>query len=159
MVENSLFDKAAIEKHLAALQADTSPIWGTMTAQHMVEHLAETIKFSNGNKTMTLAIPYEKAERAKDRMLAPEWKMPREFKAAFLPTDGLPELQFSSLTAAIDALFSEIDDFYTFFALNPDATTTHSYFSNLNKQQWEVSHHKHIAHHFEQFGIEMSDER
>ncbi len=156
MVENSLFNKAVIQNRLLRLRKDTSPIWGTMTAQHMVEHLAETIKYSNGNKTMALAIPFEKAERAKDRMLAPEWKMPREFKAAFLPLEGLPDLQFSSLTTAIDGLFSEIDDFYAFFALNPDATTTHAYFSNLNKQQWELSHHKHIAHHFEQFGI--SDE-
>lgn len=122
MVENSLFNKAVIQHHLLRLQEDTSPIWGIMTAQHMIEHLAETIKYSNGNKTVGLAIPFEKAERAKDRMLAPEWKMPREFKAAFLPTEGLPELQFSSLTDAIGGLFSEIDDFYAFFALNPDVT-------------------------------------
>jgi len=156
MGEISLFDKAVIQKHLQRLQEDTRPLWGTMTAQHMVEHLAETIKFSNGKKAVELAIPFEKAERAKTRMLAPEWTMPRAFKAAFIPKEGLPELQFSSLTTAIDALFSEIDDFYTFFALDPDATPTHAYFSNLNKPEWEVSHHKHLAHHFEQF--EMRDE-
>lgn len=159
MDDTSLFNKTVLQKHLMRLKEDTAPIWGSMTAQHMVEHLMETIQFSNGNDSVELAIPFEKAERAKQRMLAPEWAMPREFKAAFMPAEGLPQLKFSSLSAAIEALFSEIDDFYTFFALNPDATPTHAYFSNLNKAEWEINHHKHIAHHFEQFGLIISDER
>ncbi len=158
MVQTSLFNKSVIQSCLQHLREDSAPAWGAMTAQHMVEHLAETIRFSNGKKTVPLAIPFEKAERAKQRMLAPEWAMPREFKAAFMPEEGLPPLQFSSLSEAIEALYAEIDNFYAFFALNPSATPTHAYFSNLNKSEWEINHHKHIAHHFEQFGIMMNGE-
>jgi oxepin-CoA hydrolase / 3-oxo-5,6-dehydrosuberyl-CoA semialdehyde dehydrogenase len=158
MPDNALFNKAVLQDHLQRLKEDTAPAWGIMTARHMVEHLTETIKFSNGINRVDLAIPFEKAERAKARMLAPEWTMPREFKAAFMPTEGLPQLKFSSLSTAIEALFSEIDDFYAFFALNPDATPTHAYFGDLNKSEWEINHHKHIAHHFEQFGLIMRAE-
>lgn len=153
LIENSLFSQDALRLHLMRLQPDSPPLWGSFTPQHMVEHLAEVIRFSNGKKNIELAIPFEKAERAKSRLLTPEFTMPKDFKAAFMPPEGLPPLQFSSLKAAIDALFSEIDDFYSFFAQNPGATPTHLYFSHLNREEWEVLHHKHILHHFEQFGL------
>jgi hypothetical protein len=153
MLENALFQKASILQHFERLHPETKPEWGLLTAQHMVEHLAVPFRFSNGKQPMELAIPFEKAERAKARVLEPDWRMPREFKAGFMPPEGLPDLQFSSIESATFALFSEIEDFYSFFALNPAATPTHPYFSHLNQQEWEVVHHKHFLHHFEQFGL------
>ena len=67
MAEHTVFNRAKLQKTLSKLRPDSLPLWGILTAQHMVEHLAETIRFSNGKKTVPLAIPEDKAERAKLR--------------------------------------------------------------------------------------------
>lgn len=153
MTENLLFNIETAKNHLSGLNPDTKPAWGIMTAQHMVEHLSEIIRFSNGKTAIGLAIPEDKAERAKTRMLTPEYRLPVDFKAAFLPENELPPLKYSSLENAKTALFSEIEDFYSFFAQNKDAMPTHPYFHNLNESEWELLHHKHFLHHFQQFGL------
>ena len=153
MEDNLLLNKTLLAARLERLHPEATPRWGSMTAQHMIEHLAEVVSFSNGKIQAELAIPYEKAERAKVRMLAPEWEMPKEFTASFMPAESLPELKFSSLHEAIQALFSEMAEFYSFFARNPDATPLHPYFSNLDQGEWLTAHHKHFKHHFEQFGL------
>lgn len=152
-METSLFSRNSLDQILPRLSADTRPRWGGMSARHMIEHLALVVRFSNGKIKGELAIPAEKAERAKARMLQAEWVMPMEFKAAFLPQEGLPALEFSSLEAAIQALYAEMADFYAFFAQYPDAQPLHPYFYFLNKEEWELMHHKHFLHHFKQFDL------
>lgn len=152
-METSLFDRNTLQDILPNLTPESSPRWGAMTSQHMVEHLVLVVRFSNGKIRGELAIPTEKAERAKARMLQPEWIMPMEFKAAFLPQEGLPTLEYSSLAEAIQALYAEMADFYAFFAQYPDAQPLHPYFYLLNKEEWELMHHKHFLHHFKQFGL------
>lgn len=147
------FDKNLLHERLQALPADQAPLWGTLTPQHMVEHLAFTMEFSNGKRLMTLVIPEEKALKAKARLLDPEWQMPVGFKAPFMPADSLPPLQFSSKAAAIDALLQQMNDFYDFYARNPEATSVHPYFGTLNQAEWEIMHHKHFGHHLRQFGV------
>lgn len=149
----NFFDKNTLHEFLTALPDDRAPLWGMMTPQHMVEHLSFATSFSNGKMPMPLAIPEEKVERAKARLLAPEWQMPMLFKASFMPTDNLPPLAFATKSEAIDALLGQIDDFYDFYAQNPEATPIHPYFGPLNRAEWEVLHHKHFYHHLKQFGM------
>jgi len=147
------FDKNTLHEILTALPDDRDPLWGMMTPQHMVEHLALSTSFSNGKMPMPLAIPEEKVERAKARLLDPEWQMPMLFKAGFMPADSLMPLAFATKSEAIDALLGQIDDFYDFYAQNPEATPIHPYFGPLHRAEWEVLHHKHFYHHLKQFGM------
>ncbi len=148
----NFFDKNTLRDLLTALPTDRLPEWGMMTPQHMVEHLAFATTLSNGKMPMGLAIPEEKVERAKARLLDPAWQMPQLFKAAFMPADSLLPLAFGSMEAAVESLMGQIDDFYEFYAQNPEATPTHPYFGPLNREEWEVLHHKHFYHHLKQFG-------
>lgn len=148
-----VFDKTYLKDILATLPADRTPEWGTMTPQHMVEHLGFAVQLSNGKRTHALITPEEKVERAKARMLSEEWQMPVNFKAGFLPEEGLLPLKFDSLDDAIAALMTEIDDFYQYYRETPEKTTIHPYFGSLNHAEWEINHHKHFQHHLKQFGL------
>lgn len=147
------FDKNTLRDLLTDLPADRVPHWGMMTPQHMVEHLALAVTISNGKMPMPLSIPEEKVERAKTRLLDPEWQMPQLFKASFMPADSLLPLACASKEEAIESLMGQIDDFYEFYAQNPEATPIHPYFGPLNRSEWEVLHHKHFYHHLKQFGM------
>lgn len=148
-----VFDKTYLKARLGQLPADKIPAWGSMTPQHMTEHLRLAVQLSDSRATFPLVTPEEKVERARNRMLSDEWQMPVNFKAAFMPEEGLRPLEFDSLPAAIDALMAEIDYFYDFFEKNPDAKPVHPYFGPLNRQEWEINHHKHFSHHLQQFGL------
>ena len=149
-----IFDKKYLRDTLTQLPPDTVPLWGTMTPQHMVEHLRYAVQLSNGKVSFPLVTPLEKVEKAKARMLAAEgWQPPVNFKAAFMDAEGLMPLQFGSMEAAIDALLAEIDDFYQYHRENPDAQPVHPYFGALNQQEWEINHDRHFQHHFRQFGV------
>jgi hypothetical protein len=156
-MKKDFFEIAQLRPLLATLPADRAPHWGMMTPQHMVEHLAFAVALSNGKVPMPLAIPEEKAERAQARLLDPAWRMPRAFKAAFMPADSLLPLAYSSLEEATEALFEQIADFHAFFDQNPHATPTHPYFGALDRATWALLHHKHFAHHLEQFGALQAD--
>lgn len=146
------FEKEYLLETLGQLQADTTPLWGTMTPQHMVEHLRYAVQLSNGKVSFPLVTPPEKVERAKARMLAAEgWQPPANFKAAFMDAEGLMPLQFDGMAAAIEGLMAEIDDFYQYYRDNPDACPVHPYFGALNQQEWEINHGRHFHHHFRQF--------
>jgi hypothetical protein len=153
MQPHHFFDPVVIAQHLKDLKPEASPLWGILTPQHMVEHLVLAMRFSNGKLTQDLILPEEKAARAKMRLLEPEWRMPQLFKAPFMPAEGLLPLEFSNIPEAMHALFSEIDEFYSFFAQNPDAKPFHAVFGPLNQEEWKVLHHKHIMHHLEQFHL------
>jgi hypothetical protein len=156
-MEKNFFEIAQLRPLLAGLPADRAPLWGMMTPQHMVEHLAFAVALSNGKVPMPLAIPEEKVERAQARLLDPAWRMPQGFKAAFMPTDALLPLAYGSLGEAAEALFGQIADFHAHFDQNPDATPTHPYFGALDHAKWGLLHHKHFAHHLEQFGVIRAD--
>jgi len=45
------------------LKSDSTPQWGTMSAQRMVEHLTDTVKMSSGKTKLPLEVPEDKLEK------------------------------------------------------------------------------------------------
>ncbi len=135
---------------LNKLDKDDKPLWGTMSAQRMVEHLTDTIRLACGEGNFQLEIPEEKVERAQS-FLASEHPMPKNFVATFAPEDA--QLRNEDFDLAIDEFSQAWIAFEEYYEEHPDAVNIHPNFGKLSYKQWIRIHSKHLTHHLQQFGI------
>lgn len=136
---------------LDELKSDQNPLWGKMTAQHMVEHLIWSIQISNGKLNYNCSAPPERLPAMK-RFLLSEKPLPKLFINPVIGAD-LVELKYSKIEEAKKKLKEEISDYYNFFKQNPDSKPIHMIFGELNKAEWDVLHRKHFTLHLSQFGL------
>ncbi len=136
---------------LKKLTNETKPLWGKMSAQHMVEHLILAAKMSNGKLKYECFNPPEKLPVLK-KFLTSSRPLPRNFINPAIGEDLIP-LEFDSLEIAKEALIHEMTDHFNYFIKYPDAVLTNVTFGDLSKNEWEVFHIKHITHHLNQFGL------
>ena len=136
---------------LNLLKSDQKPLWGKMSAQHMVEHLILAVKMGNRKLKFECINPPEKLPTLK-KFLMSSRPMPKGFVNPVIGPDNLP-LNYSSLDEAKNKLEEEIEDYYRFFEENPDAKPVNATFGELNKDEWGHFHKKHFTHHLEQFGL------
>jgi hypothetical protein len=110
------------------LTAETKPLWGSMTAQRMVEHLTDTLLIACGENTQSLVIPVPFA---------------------------LPDtpLRHEELELAVDEYVDIYLQFEELYESNPELRNVHPYYGPLNHAQWTRLHSKHVTHHFTQFGL------
>ncbi len=148
-----MFIEADIEtilNKLSTLEETQKPIWGSMSAQRMVEHLTDSVKVASGKIILDLLIPEEKIEKMQ-LFLASDKPMARNIEVPFATKDT--ELRHSEIDLAIDELTEEWCDFQELFEENENIKTVHPYYGALNYEQWKKLHSKHFTHHFEQFGL------
>ena len=138
-------------KRLNNLNVAKKPLWGKMTAQHMVEHIILALQMSNG-KLNVKCISQPETLPALKRFLLSERALPKEYINPYIGLNLLP-LKFSDLTEARSELAKEIDNYNHFFESNHDVKTVHVTFGELNKREWDKFHSKHFTHHFEQFNL------
>ena len=136
---------------LSLLKSDQKPVWGKMSAQHMVEHLILAVKMGNGKLKFECINPPDKLLTLK-KFLMSSRAIPKGFVNPVIGTDNLP-LNCSSLDEAKNELEEEIEDYYRFYEENPDAKPVNATFGELNKTEWDQFHKKHFTHHLEQFGL------
>ncbi|MBU2491755.1 MAG: DUF1569 domain-containing protein [Bacteroidetes bacterium] len=147
-------DKPLIKKLelLNNLKIDSKPLWGKMTAQHMVEHLVGAFEMSFDKLKLNCFNPPEKLPVLK-KFLMSNRPLPKDFINPVIGPDLQP-LRFPNLQNAVWELTNCVNKYYEHFNDNPDALTTNPTFGELNKKEWDVFHEKHITHHFTQFGLE-----
>ena len=138
-------------KKLTLLHPDQNPLWGKMTAQHMVEHLILSLQMSNG-KLIVKCISQPENLPSLKRFLLSERELPKEYVNPYIGPNLL-ELKYSSLEEAVESLEMEINKYNQFFKLNPDTKTVHVTFGELNKKEWDRFHTKHFTHHLSQFDL------
>ncbi len=148
-----ILDRTKLFEILSKLQADSKPQFGAMTPQHMVEHLAFTVRFSNGKEPQQHHYPTDKEEKIKGFVIGTDNEMPLDFKSPVLPTEGLPTLKHSNLTNAIDNLKTELTDFDNYFINQPLDKPINPTMGELNYQEWVRFHNRHFTHHFRQFSL------
>ncbi len=148
MDKNIIFEKINILKQL---KSDTKPIWGKMTAQHMVEHLILAVKSGNGSLTFECTTPVEKLPLLK-RFLFSEKPFPKNY---INPSIGknLRPLEFENLDSAIKSLKTETDKFYILFKNNKGTKLINPTYGELNFEEWVQFHKRHFDHHLLQFGL------
>ncbi len=136
---------------LTNVKSEPSALWGKMSFQHMIEHLIQSVRISNGKLHVACATPEEKFPTLK-RILMSERPLPKNFISPVIG-DNLPPLEFSSTDEAISVLRNEIDDYKALYRDKPESVFVNPTFGLLNKEEWEVFHRKHFQHHLAQFGL------
>ncbi|MNR33853.1 hypothetical protein D3C85_1515670 [compost metagenome] len=119
----------------------------------MIEHLIQTIRYSNGTDTISLLYESTKAGQIKTGVIYTDNELPKGFKSPLLPKDGLATLQYVDLQTAINQLRIELEQFDQYFKDNPDAKPVNPLTGELAFEEWLVFHGKHFTHHFKQFGL------
>ncbi|MCU7549635.1 DUF1569 domain-containing protein [Chitinophagaceae bacterium LB-8] len=131
---------------------DTEAKWGLMKPQHMIEHLATTMEFSNGKMLLAQRTTEQEGKTAKEAFIYTEIEMPQGLKSSLLGNVP-PPFKHPSLDDAKRNLNQELDDFHSYFENHPEATFTHPRLGSLNHREWVILHNKHFTHHFKQFGL------
>ncbi len=135
---------------LMKLKPNTKPQWGSMSAQRMVEHLTDTIRVATGKNPQPLLIPEDKIEKMQG-FLETDKSMARNVEVPFAPKNVA--LRNEDTELAIDEFVEEWILFEDLYNTNPALRTNHSFYGELNFQQWQKLNDKHLNHHFEQFGL------
>ena len=138
-----------------SLTEPTKPLWGKMTAQHMVEHLYWAFELSTGKSEIHYNRPENLTQRAK-RFLYDNGPMPHLFKNPLLGEEP-PPLRFADLADSKIALREELNRFFDHFLAIPTAIHNHPIFGPLGAEEWERTHYKHCYHHLLQFGQIIED--
>lgn len=137
---------------LGQLQPDATPLFGKMTAQHMVEHLAFVVRFSYGKEPQALTVSKEEARRSKRFIINTDKEMPQGIQFPGME-DRLSDLIHPDLPAAIEALKQELENFRRHFACHINTQPVHPVLGQLSYLDWIKFHNKHFTHHFRQFGL------
>lgn len=154
MVQEKLhFLKDGLPVALQQLQQDTVSKWGVMNAQQMLEHLADFFEVSYEKQIFPLSVPEEHLPKYKAFLLS-EKEFRENTKA---PTNILGEVPLDirqpSFADAREHLQQTIENFIEWFKDDPSKTSVHPAFGPLNFEEWVLLHHKHVRHHFKQFGL------
>jgi oxepin-CoA hydrolase/3-oxo-5,6-dehydrosuberyl-CoA semialdehyde dehydrogenase len=139
---------------LADLDAASTPLWGSMSPQEMLEHLLWALEVSTGRATVECSLTDAEIARAL-RFLYSDMPSPREFMNPAL-ADGLPPLRYEDLDEARAALVQELTTFLD-MPVSEDRLLTHPVFGPLDHEQWHRAHYKHAHHHLLQFGLIESE--
>ena len=144
------------ENHLESLMKkflpESSRLWGNMTQQHAVEHLAWIVGASAGKVNFPVHTAEEDLPRYR-KFLFINIAMDPGIKAPVLDPDQLPALKQPDFRAAMGWFWQEWNDFEEYFDKNPDAKTNNAVFGPLTGDEWKRFHFKHIVHHLAQFGV------
>jgi hypothetical protein len=136
--------------YLSQLTATTKPLWGTMTAQRMLEHLTDTLRIATGKNPQKLAIPKEKLPSML-RFLEGDKEMAPNIAVDFATPDMKERNE--ELELAIDEFVDEWLAFEELFSEQENHTAIHPFYGPLNGEQWLRLSQKHHTHHFKQFGL------
>ncbi len=144
---------AKIQECLNKLTADTKPLWGKMTAQHMLEHLEYTYRIASGEiQDFEIKTPEKILEKVHNTLYNYD-KMPRNHMFPLAEESEIERLKHETLEDA-KAGFLEVREAYLeFFKTHPEVKTKNAVFGELNRYEWYLLERKHLNHHFEQFNL------
>lgn len=135
---------------LESLEATTTPTWGEMSAQRMVEHLCDALYMSCGIGTFELEVPEDRIEKMQ-LFLASDKPMAQNIRVSFAKAET--PLRNENMELALDEFATAFVDFMETFEENPSFTALHPFYGVLDYEKWNQLHAKHFAHHFKQFEL------
>ncbi len=138
---------------LENLSKDAIPAWGVMNAQQMLEHLAAFFDVSYEKIIFPLSVPEEYLPKYKAFLWSDKEFRENTKAPANIIGDTPAPLRLPSFGAAQQQLKSSVENFVTWFKDDPLKTSLHPAFGLLNFEEWILLHHKHVKHHFKQFGL------
>jgi oxepin-CoA hydrolase/3-oxo-5,6-dehydrosuberyl-CoA semialdehyde dehydrogenase len=142
-----------IQECLNKLTVEAKPKWGTMSAQHMMEHLEYSYRIASGEiQDFEVATPVKILEKVYNTLYNYD-KMPRGFNFPLEDKAKITTIRHSDLETAKAKFIESRDAYLTFFKEHPDLKTKNVVFGQLNKYEWYLLERKHLNHHFEQFNL------
>lgn len=142
-----------IEECLSKLKENAKPKWGTMSPQHMLEHLEYTYKIASGQiQDFEIKTPEKILEKVHNTLYNYD-KMPHEHMFPLAEESKINELKHKDLDEAKLKFLESRQEYLNFFKQNPDAVLKNAVFGNMNRYEWHLLERKHLNHHFEQFGL------
>ncbi len=142
----------SIREHLDRLKEETQPLWGILSAQHMVEHLEFFLQMAMGKVETDIATPDKHLEKVQASLYNYE-PMPKEYQQPLLSKGATEDLRYTNLEEAKLALLKAYDDFESYYDANPEVQNPNTVFGMLDKELWDLLNRKHFNHHFQQFGL------
>ncbi len=140
---------------LQKIPTGTRPLWGKMTFQQTVEHLAEYTRIASGKVVYAdIITPPDSLERVRSFLMS-EKPFRENTPNPLMPEVPAP-VRNPSLEDAIKELKTELDYFFDVFEKNNLQVTRNPFFGDLNFEQNVQLLHKHSMHHLKQFGSEPS---
>jgi len=140
---------------LKQIRSDTTPQWGKMTLQQMVEHFSESVRIASG-KTAHIDFVFPPDQLQKNREFVLSEKPFRENT----PNPLMPEVPAPVVNVSTEEAMSELDKeikfFFTVFEKNNLQVTRNPFFGDLNFEQNVHLLHKHALHHLRQFGVTLT---
>ncbi|NCT17415.1 MAG: phenylacetic acid degradation bifunctional protein PaaZ [Flavobacteriaceae bacterium CG_4_9_14_0_8_um_filter_34_30] len=143
----------SIPFYLSKLSESVKPKWGTMTPQHMVEHLEFSYRIASGElQNFDIATPEEYLEKTQETL----WNykpMPKDFQMPLMQKGKLEPLEHPDLETAKQKMLKAREEYLEYFKENPDALHKNAVFGYLNRYEWFLLERKHLNHHFNQFNL------
>jgi len=142
-----------IKECLNKLSIDSMPKWGTLTPQHMLEHLELSYRIASGEiQDFEIATPEKYIEKVQETLYNYE-SMPQGFDFPLSKKGVLEKLNHENLQVAKLKLIEAREAYLAFFKEYPKVTTKNVVFGDLEKFDWYLLERKHLNHHFKQFGL------
>ncbi len=153
-LEKENFLRTKLVPHLQRLDPHTSPRWGRMNVQQMIEHLGgDAFRNANGRLVFEkILTPPEQLPRMKSFMMSD--KPFKENTKNPLMEEEPAATRYKTVQGAIGALQQELIHFFEVFEKNPVLIIRNPFFGDLNFDENVQLLYKHALHHLRQFGVE-----
>lgn len=142
-----------IKECFAKLDEKTTPIWGTISAQCMVEHLEYSYRIASGEiQDFEISTPEKIIEKVHATLYNYD-KMPHDYDFPLAEKSDINNPKHENLTMAKERMLGARADYLEFFNENPEERTKNPVFGFLNRYEWALLERKHLNHHLEQFNL------
>jgi hypothetical protein len=137
-------------ERLGQIAPETAALFGKMTPQQMVEHMAEYIRLGYGQPVISAQFYTDESLERMQAFLKSE----KGFKPNTpnpLMADNPAQTIFADYTTAVADLEKAIDSFFQTFTTTPDLIVHNPFFGPLNYEMTLQLLCKHAQHHLNQF--------
>jgi len=142
-----------IQNCLSKLTVQSTPKWGTMSVQHMIEHLEYTYRIASGEiQDFEITTPEKILEKVHNTLYNFE-QMPKNYDFPLATESKIKELKYENIEAAKVKLIEARQDYLNFFKKHPETKLKNAVFGEMNRYEWYLLERKHLNHHFKQFGV------
>lgn len=144
--------ETTVPQLVSGLEPQQPPLWGSMNATQMLDHLHDSLRLAMGFFPVTDAMLNEKWEKYKTVGLMSERPIVKNFTNPIFNLK--PPAEMVEHEQAKQNLQSGFRLFKQTFAENGETfTTLHNMFGYLNYHEWLWFQYKHFSHHFAQFNL------
>lgn len=128
-------------------------LWGVLSPQGMIEHVADSFGYAYGRLKYTkLLTPPDRLDGYRAFVMSDK-PFQQNTKNVLMSETPAP-LRHGSMVEAIDELRGEIRAFTEFYAANPGHRELNAFFGELNYDEQVQLLHKHAWHHLTQFNLD-----